>query len=130
MGKISDVGCGIDGRRGFFNDVRNAYSLRQKVPGAPSSRKTTNDDIVKYDRTFVEQEVSFADRYRNAVFENMDIQYLCRKYVNGVYMQLNAEKAYGEQLEALILQLTNIDAKRKQILEEENTFPQDEEPAA
>ena len=45
-------------------------------------------------------------------------------------MQLNAEKAYGEQLEALILLLTNIDAKRKQILEEENAFPQDEEPAA
>ena len=80
----------------FFNDILESYSARDRVPDGDASEfnMMTNDEIVDYYKQFVEVERPFADKYKNAAFDDLNIQYLCKQYVNGVYKQLQACETY------------------------------------
>ena len=83
----------------FFADILQSYSDRNVV----SSRYTTAEintmsgtEQVAYYAECVAAEKDFYEKYKNAVFDDLNIQYLCNQYTTGIQNQLDAPNRIGE----------------------------------
>ena len=76
----------------FFEDILASYSARDRVPDVSDSEwnMMTYEEKVNYYIACVEAERDFAEKYKNAIFDDLNIQYLCKQYVDGVFKQLKA----------------------------------------
>ncbi len=83
----------------FLEDIKTSFDTR----GARTERYTTselntmnNDEYVEAFLYFVEAEEPFYEEYKNAHFEDLNIQYLCNTYCTGVKSQLDGCRKYLE----------------------------------
>ena len=78
----------------FFNDILESYSARQIISDRYTNAEIntlSDEEIQLWHKELVEKELSYMAKYENAVFDDLNIQYLCKRYVNGL---LNQKKAY------------------------------------
>ena len=81
----------------FFNDILKSYNERQNFnKGFTDSEidMMTYEERVAQRRDVVLTEKWFADKYQNAIFDDLNIQYLCNQYVQGIDKQYKACEKY------------------------------------
>lgn len=83
----------------FLKGIRK--SLKKRTQAAVSYSESelgamTNDELVEANAACCEEEREFYEKYRNAVFENKDIQYLCGQYMAGLKNQFDAYDTWKE----------------------------------
>ena len=83
----------------FLDDIVESYNGR----GVVSSKFTTAEintmtsaESVEYYNECAEAERAFYEKYKNAVFKDLNIQYLCNQYINGLKKQYDAYVSWGE----------------------------------
>ena len=83
----------------FLEDIVESYNTR----AVRTERYTTaelntmsNDEYVEAFLFYVEAEEPFYEEYKNATFEDLNIQYLCNTYCDGVKSQLDCCRKYKE----------------------------------
>ncbi len=81
----------------FFDDILQSYNGRQEYIeqcGDPDIDMMTQNEDVNFSSELVSTEKWFVDKYKNAVFDDLNIQYLCRKYVQGLEEQMRSCAQY------------------------------------
>lgn len=76
---LQDIVVSIDGR----NNATKRYSNSE-------FNSMTDDEVIEYYKGLVESENAFYEEYKNAVFEDLNIQYLCNQYIKGLDKQKEA----------------------------------------
>lgn len=90
----------------FLKDIVDSYNNRAPVATKYSISELstmTNDEAIAFDVECAEAERPFYEKYKNAVFEDLNIQYLCTQYINGLEKQLRVGDIYeknGDYAEA------------------------------
>lgn len=82
----------------FFADILQSYSDRQVISNRYSTSEIntmSGTEQVAYYADCVGAEKGFYEKYKNAVFEDLNIQYLCKQYVTGIKNQLDAPNKIG-----------------------------------
>jgi len=83
----------------FLEDIKQSFDARAiAVDRYTTSEINTmsDDEFVAYRQGVVGEEEPFLEEYRNAEFEDLNIQYLCKTYCDGVQAQINSCKKYIE----------------------------------
>ena len=81
----------------FLEDIEKSYnerSVRTDRYNTSDYNTMNNDEYVETYYYFVEAEEWFYEKYKNAEFEDLNIQYLCKTYCDGLYTQLNCCRDY------------------------------------
>ena len=81
----------------FLEDIKTSYDKRSTVVDKYTISEIntlSNDEFVKWRQEAVEKEEEFYEEYKNAVFKDLNIQYLCRTYCDGVQSQKQATDRY------------------------------------
>ena len=81
----------------FLNDIYASYETRSKATERYTTAELntmTNDESVEAFNSFCEAERPFYEKYKNAVFEDLNIQYLCRQYIGGLKKQYDSYDLY------------------------------------
>ena len=84
----------------FLKGIRK--SLRKRTKAAVSYSESelgamTNDELVEANAQCCEAERGFYEKYKNAVFTNKDVQYLCGQYMAGLKNQFDAYDVWKEE---------------------------------
>ena len=83
----------------FYDDILASYSARNEI----SNKYTTSElntmseeEIQQWRKELVDAEWGYMEKYQNAVFDDLNIQYLCKQYVDGL---INQKKSYQTYLD-------------------------------
>ena len=83
----------------FLKDIVESYNNRSVVANkyTLSEMNTMSDDeLFAYYIECAKTEQPFYDKYKNAVFEDLNIQYLCSQYIKGLGKQYQSEEDYAK----------------------------------
>lgn len=83
----------------FLNDIVESYNARSKVADSVSvseQNSMTTEEGVKHLQNCVLAEKPFYDKYKNAIFDDLNIQYLCSRYISGIKKQMDSCTTYFE----------------------------------
>ena len=83
----------------FLDDIVASYNARSVAAGRYTNAELntmSSDEYVQYLSGVVEAENSFYEKYKNAKFEDLNIQYLCKTYCEGVKSQIDCCEKYFE----------------------------------
>lgn len=83
----------------FKTDIVNSYNGRSIIANkytVAELNTMTSKETVEYDEQCAEAEREFYEKYENAVFDDLNIQYLCSQYVGGLEKQYNAQKIWDD----------------------------------
>lgn len=92
----------------FKTDIVNSYNGRSIVANKHTNAELntmTSKESVAYDEECAEAERDFYEKYKNAAFNDLNIQYLCSQYIDGLEKQYNAQKIWDDTQD--INQFTN-----------------------
>lgn len=81
----------------FLNDIYESYETRSRATERYTSAELntmTNDEMVEAYNTFCEAERPFYEKYKNAIFDDLNIQYLCNQYITGLKKQYESYTTY------------------------------------
>lgn len=81
----------------FFNDILASYSARAIVAAKHTNaeeRAMTNKEIAEWRLECVNAEADFEEKYKDALFDDLNIQYLCAQYIKGIEKQKEACETY------------------------------------
>ena len=81
----------------FIDDIAASYNARFAVGGRYTEAELntmSNDEYIQYLSGVVDAEKDFYEKYKNVVFEDLNIQYLCKTYCDGVKSQMDCCKNY------------------------------------
>lgn len=81
----------------FIDDIAASYNARFAVGGRYTEAELntmSNDEYIQYLSGVVDAEKDFYEKYKNAVFDDLNIQYLCKTYCDGVKSQMDCCKNY------------------------------------
>lgn len=81
----------------FKKDITNSYNTRGTVSAkytAAEQNIMTEEEMVAYREECAEAERKFYEKYKNATFKDLNIQYLCQQYINGLEKQYNAKNTW------------------------------------
>lgn len=56
----------------------------------------TSEESVAYYEKYAEAEREFYEKYKNATFKDLNIQYLCTQYITGLQKQYNAKNVWDD----------------------------------
>ena len=90
----------------FFKDILDSYNARQVVGDRYSDSEVntlTEDELYTWYNSLVDTELAYMGKYEHAIFDDLNVQYLCGKYVNGLLSQKKACETYlsgGDPLKA------------------------------
>ena len=83
----------------FKTDIVNSYNTRgviaTKFTNAEVNTMTSEEDVL-YDEECAESERDFYEKYKNASFKDLNIQYLCNQYIGGLKKQYDAQKIWND----------------------------------
>lgn len=81
----------------FYNDILASYSARDEI----SDKYTTSEintlseeEYQQWRKDLVDAEWSYMEKYQNATFDDLNIQYLCKQYVDGLINQKKSYQSY------------------------------------
>ncbi len=77
----------------FEEDIVTSYNDRAVISQMYTTEEVnamSQEDYVAYYYEAVSAERDFYDKYRNAVFDDLNIQYLCTEYIEGLGLQFDA----------------------------------------
>lgn len=83
----------------FKTDIVNSYNGRQIVANKYTIAELntmTSEETISYDEECAEAEREFYEKYKNAAFTDLNIQYLCSQYINGLNKQYNAQNIWED----------------------------------
>lgn len=83
----------------FLEDIVASYNARGVVADRYSVSEMNTmsvDEEIKYYSDCVSAEKEFYEEYKNAIFEDLNIQYLCQTYCSGVKSQIEAGEQYDK----------------------------------
>lgn len=83
----------------FKTDIVNSYNARGVIADkytVAELNTMTSEETVSYDEECAESERDFYEKYKNAAFTDLNIQYLCNQYINGLSKQYNAKKIWDD----------------------------------
>ncbi|MCD7819687.1 MAG: peptidoglycan-binding protein [Lachnospiraceae bacterium] len=83
----------------FKEDIVASYNGRGVVSNKYNTAEInsmTSQEIIDYYAECVEAERSFYEKYVNAEFEDLNIQYLCSQYIKGIEKQMEAVYEYSD----------------------------------
>lgn len=83
----------------FKTDIVNSYNGRQIVSGKYTNAELntmTSEEEVSYKKECAESERDFYEKYKNASFKDLNIQYLCNQYISGLKKQYDAQKIWDD----------------------------------
>ncbi len=81
----------------FFEDILASYSARNVVATKYTNaeiKMMSNKENVEWILDCIAAEDSFAEKYKDAKFDDLNIQYLCAQYIKGLDKQRNAANTY------------------------------------
>nr|WP_297705223.1 peptidoglycan-binding domain-containing protein [uncultured Butyrivibrio sp.] len=81
----------------FFTDLLDSYSARSKIATKYTKaeiQSMSNKEHVEFILECVNAENELKEKYENAKFDDLNIQYLCHQYVNGIAKQQEACETY------------------------------------
>ena len=84
----------------FLKGIRKSIRKRTKAAVSYSESELgamTNDELVEANAACCEAERPFYEKYKNAVFNNKDVQYLCGQYIAGLKNQFDAYDVWKEE---------------------------------
>lgn len=87
----------------FKKDIVDSYNNRFVVSNKYSIAEQnvmTDEEYVNYLNDCAEAEHIFYEKYKNATFEDLNIQYLCNQYILGLQKQYNAKTVWDETNDA------------------------------
>lgn len=83
----------------FKTDIVNSYNGRSiisdKYTTAEINIMTSNESVIYYEEC-AEAERQFYEKYKNASFADLNIQYLCNQYITGLQKQYNAKNIWND----------------------------------
>ena len=83
----------------FLDDIVASYNARSIEADRYSNAELntmSNDEFIQYYANLVEQERWLYEKYKNAIFEDLNIQYLCQTYCAGVKSQIECCEKYQD----------------------------------
>lgn len=83
----------------FLDDIVASYNARSIVAERYTNAELntmSSDEYVQYLSGVVEAEKTFYDKYKNVEFEDLNIQYLCKTYCDGLKSQMDSCETYFE----------------------------------
>ena len=83
----------------FKTDIVNSYNARSVVSDKHTNAEyntMTSEELVASYMECAESEREFYEKYKNAAFTDLNIQYLCGQYTNGLAKQYNAQKIWDD----------------------------------
>ena len=83
----------------FKTDIVNSYNARSVVSDKHTNAEyntMTSEELVASYMECAESEREFYEKYKNAAFTDLNIQYLCDQYTNGLAKQYNAQKIWDD----------------------------------
>lgn len=83
----------------FLDDIVASFNARYVVAKRYTNAEInamTNDELIEYDSECAEAERDFYEKYANAKFEDLNIQYLCNQYISGLKKQLQCKSDYEQ----------------------------------
>ncbi len=84
----------------FLGDIGASVNDRIALSGSYTEAELsmmTNDEIAEANNKCCESERWFMDRYKNARVDNLNLQYLCEQYLNGLQNQYDAYVSWKEK---------------------------------
>ena len=84
----------------FLGDIGASVNDRIALSGSYTEAELsmmTNDEIAEANNKCCESERWFMDRYKNARVDNLNLQYLCEQYLNGLQNQYDAYASWKEK---------------------------------
>ena len=81
----------------FFADILESYSERQIISNRYSVSELNTlsaDETQFWHKELVEKELTYMSKYEYAVFDDLNVQYLCRRYVSGLRNQQKSYELY------------------------------------
>ncbi|MGN8630726.1 peptidoglycan-binding domain-containing protein [Blautia sp. HCP3S3_G3] len=83
----------------FIADIAASYNARSVVANrytVAEINTMTDEEYVKYSLDCVEAEREFYEKYQNAKFEDLNIQYLCNQYIGGLNKQYQTKDIWNK----------------------------------
>ena len=83
----------------FVADVVSSYEARRTREERytnPELNEMTDKEYIEAHLYYTEAEESFLEKYREAEFEDLNIQYLCGKYCDAIELELDCAEKYFE----------------------------------
>ena len=84
----------------FLGDIGASVNDRIALSGSYTEAELsmmTNDEIAEANNKCCESERWFMDRYKDARIDNLNLQYLCEQYLNGLQNQYDAYASWKEK---------------------------------
>ena len=84
----------------FLGDIGASVNDRIALSGSYTEAELsmmTNDEIAEANNKCCESERWFMDRYKDAQIDNLNLQYLCEQYLNGLQNQYDAYASWKEK---------------------------------
>ena len=81
----------------FFADILASYSARQVISNRYSNSETsmmTDEELQEWHKELIDAEWPYMSKYENAVFDDLNIQYLCDHYLGGLKKQKRSYEYY------------------------------------
>lgn len=83
----------------FLKDIVDSYNDRSVVANKYTNAEInsmTYEEAVEYRESCAHSEDTFYEKYSNASFDDLNIQYLCLQYIKGLEKQYNAQNVWNE----------------------------------
>ena len=83
----------------FLQDIINSYDTRAIVSKQYTAAERTTmseEEYVNYGGECFEAERPFYEKYKNAKFNDLNIQYLCNQYIKGLEKQFKSKELYDQ----------------------------------
>lgn len=87
------------GEEEFKTDIVNSYNGRSVISDKYTNAEyntMTSEELVTTYVECAEAERDFFEKYKNASFKDLNIQYLCDQYISGLAKQYNAKKIWDD----------------------------------
>lgn len=81
----------------FLKDIVDSYNARSVVANRYSNAEQnamTHSEYVSYCVSCAEAERPLYEKYQNAVFDDLNIQYLCKQYITGLEKQYQSKEVW------------------------------------